>query len=235
MSDERRRKVLEQALKDKDLLALVPAVVALSFGVLPIRKLGTVLTVACFPRAHREALRLLREVLALEIVAMPVDERALQTALQKAYHGDDDRSPNFPTFAEPDFVRRPGAALALRQEKVEALGETGSRLPAGLVALAAWSYRSCLWNLDHPRVGGALPDLRAHKYELRDSALAWSRGTDGQPRGVGRVGAGRARRRPRPVAQRGQALGPPPRRPRSALRRAPGRGSLASPPAACPT
>lgn len=181
MTEERRRRVLENALKDKELLAQVPAVVALSFGVLPVKRLGTVLTVACFPRVNRDVLRLLRAVLELEIVALPVDERPLQTALQKAYHQEDDKSPNFPTFREPDFVTSPEAAQALRREKVETLGRTGASLEPGLVALASWSYRSCLWNLDHPRLGGALPDPRALRYELRDEPLAWTRDAAGSP------------------------------------------------------
>jgi hypothetical protein len=185
VSEEPSRAIIEQALRNRELLDAVPAVVALSFGVLPVKKQGSVLTVACFPHANREALRLLREVLLHEIVAFPVEERPLQTALQKAYQTDDDRSPNFPTFREPDFLGRPGAAQALRCEKVEPIGATGSSLAEGAIVLAAWSYRSCLWNLDHPGTGGALPEPRTTKYELRDQELAWAVDKSGSPFRVG--------------------------------------------------
>jgi hypothetical protein len=181
VSEERKRAILDHALRDPELLAVVPPVVALSFGVLPVRKLGSVLTVACFPQANRDALRLLRDVLSLEIVALPVEERPLQSALQKAYHGADERSPNFPTFKMPDFLTQDGAATALRREKVEDVGETGSTLAADTLVLASWTYESCLWNLDHPQMGAALPDPRVTKYELRDDELAWTLGSGGIP------------------------------------------------------
>ena len=86
MNQERRRGILEAASSDPELLREIPAVVAASFGVLPLRRQGQVLTVACFPRVNRQGLRLLREVLELEIVATPFEERLMHDALTKAYY-----------------------------------------------------------------------------------------------------------------------------------------------------
>ncbi|MBI3724577.1 hypothetical protein HY251_11575 [bacterium] len=172
--DERKREILEQATKDKELLAQVPPIVALAFGVLPIARNGSVLTVACFARANHDALRLLRDVLELEIVATPFDDRQLMSALSDAYHADEDGSVNFPTFREPTFLVKPGTAALLREQKIERTGEAGCTLPATLVALASLTYRGCLWNLDAQKGGSALPDPKRTKYELKDDDLAFT-------------------------------------------------------------
>jgi hypothetical protein len=174
VSDERKRQILDRAVEDKDLLAAVPPIIAYAFGIVPIRREGTILTIACFGHSNRDALRLLREVLGHEIVASPFDERPLHTAIAKAYPGNEGEAINFPTFESPDFLTRPGAAAALRETKVERLGKTGSELPAETVVLASITYRGRLSNLEHPRKGAALPDLRNTKYELRDEDLAWT-------------------------------------------------------------
>ena len=180
-ADEKKKAILERAIADKQLLGEVPPIVAFAFGVLPISKQGTVLTVACSEAANRDAIKLLREVLDHEIVAVPFAERTIQEFVGKAHPNDDAEPINFPTFEEPGFLARKGVAALLRASKVERVGETGSRLEPGRVVLASHTYRGLLENLEHPRKGAALPDPRRMKYELHDDDLAWTRELDGSP------------------------------------------------------
>lgn len=181
MSDaEKQRAILEEAVRDPKLLAVVPAVVAAGFGVLPLRRQGDLLTVACLPRAGRRALRALREVLGLDVVATPYDEKSLHEAIRAAYFAEDE-SVNFPTFTDPDFLDDPASAPALREEKVERPGEAALELPPGQLLLASLGYRSTLRNLDAPR-SAALPDPRRTRLELGALDAGWTRDALGAPR-----------------------------------------------------
>jgi len=174
VTDERKRALLERAIADRELLASVPPIVAFAFGVIPLKKEGTVLTLAAMPNSNADAIRVLREVLDHEIVATRFDERLLQTTIQKAYPDAEDHSINFPTFDDPDFLKKPGVARILREPKVEKIGATGCELEAGAVVLASLTYRGCLHNLEHKIPRGCLPDARRIKYELRDDDLVWT-------------------------------------------------------------
>lgn len=179
MTDERKRALLERAIGDKELLATVPPIVAFAFGVIPLEKKGTVLTVAAMRNVNKDALRVLRSVLDHEVVATFFDERLLQTSIDKAYPQDEEHAINFPTFDSPDFLARPDIAERLRAVKVETLGHTGAQLDAGSVVLTSITYRGCLENLEYPLSRGGLPDARRIKYELRDDDLAWTVEPDG--------------------------------------------------------
>lgn len=165
MSETQRKAILEAAAQDRGLVAQVPAVVAAGFGVLPLRRLGDVLTVACLPRANRRALRLLRDVLGLEIVATPFEDKLLHEAIRAAYFPADE-TVNFPTFRDAGFLDDPASAAALRQEKVERAGAPELALDDDLVALVTLSYRAGLENLDGPGAGRALPDPRLTRLDL---------------------------------------------------------------------
>jgi len=178
MTDERKRALLDKAVADKELLAHVPPIVAFAFGVLPLRRDGTVLTVASMTHASKEALRVLRDVLEAEIVATPFDERILQPAIARAYPEDDDHAINFPTFEDESFLARPDIARLLRTAKVEKVGRTGSELDAGSVVLASLTYKGRLSNVEHGRPRTSLLDTRRIKYELRDEDLVWT--TEGE-------------------------------------------------------
>lgn len=175
MSDTRRRAILEAARADPALVAELTPVVAASFGVLALRRLGDVLTVACFARANRQALRLLREVLGLEVVAAPFDDRLLHEAIRAAYFPGEEDTVNFPTFREPDFLEDPHSAAALRDEKVEQVGEVVDRLDRDLLALASATYRATLSNLDDEPLGQALPDPRRTRLDLGALEPGWQR------------------------------------------------------------
>lgn len=165
MSETQRKAILEAAAKDRGLTAQVPAVVAAGFGVLPLRRLGDVLTVACLPRANRRALRLLRDVLGLEIVATPFEDKSLHEAIRAAYFPADE-TVNFPTFPDADFLERPASAAVLREEKVERAGAVDLALQDDLVSVVTLSYRAGLENLDGPGLGQALPDPRLTRLDL---------------------------------------------------------------------
>lgn len=177
MSEEERKAHLAEALRDEKLLKAVPAVVAAGFGVLPLRRQGDLLTVACLPRAGRRALRALREVLGLDVVATPYDEKSLHEAIRAAYFAADE-SVNFPTFTDPDFLDDPASAAALREEKVERPGEAALEVPSGQVLLASLGYRSTLRNLDAPPTR-RLPDPRRTKLELGGLDPGWTRDANG--------------------------------------------------------
>lgn len=181
MSETQRKAILEAATKDRGLVAQVPAVVAAGFGILPLRRLGDVLTVACLPRANRRALRRLRDVLGLEIVATPFEDKVLHEAIRAAYFPADE-TVNFPTFADADFLDRPESAAALRQEKVERPGAAELLLADDQVALVTLSYRAGLENLDGPALGRALPDPRLTRLDLGALDVAIARAPDGRPR-----------------------------------------------------
>lgn len=171
MNETEQRAVLQAAARDPALVALVPPVVALGFGVLALRRLGDVLTVACAHEAHRPALRMLRAVLRLEIVAAPFEARALREAIRAAYAGGE--QVNFPTFQEREFLSRLENAEHLRREKVEDLGPVGSALPPDRVVLASVEYRTRLESLDHPPRGGALPEPAGTRVEVGPLELCW--------------------------------------------------------------
>lgn len=181
MSDAQRRSILEAAARDPELRRQVPPVVAAGFGVLALRRLGDVLTVACFPNANRQALRVLRDVLAVEIVATPFDERLLHEAIREAYFSGEE-SLNYPTFRDPEFLSDPASAEALGAEKVERPGPVRNELPAGSLVLGDLTFRSVLENLDGPSRGGALPEPRRTRLELGDMERAWWRAEGGQLR-----------------------------------------------------
>ncbi|MCO5166874.1 MAG: hypothetical protein M9894_10970 [Planctomycetes bacterium] len=174
MSETQRKAILDAALKDRELMELVPPVVAAGFGVLPLRRLGDVLTVACMPRASRRALRLLRDVLGLEIVAAPFEPANLRDAIEAAYFPGDG-TVNFPTFRDPEFLDDPRSAEVLRREKVERPPPAELAVPADRLALVTLCYRSTLMDLDGPRPGGALPDPRRTRLDLGPLDLAWAR------------------------------------------------------------
>jgi hypothetical protein len=173
VSDTQRKAILEAAARDKGLVALVPPVVAAGFGVLPLRRLGDILTVACLPRVNRRALRMLRDVLGTEIVATPFEERLLHEAIQSAYFPEDE-GVNFPTFLDPDFLDDPRNAQVLRQEKEEKPGTGRLDLPPHRLALATLEYRSTLSSLDGPGRSRGLPDPARTKLELGELELAWA-------------------------------------------------------------
>ena len=172
MSDTRRRSILAAALEDAELVAEIPAVVAAGFGVLPLRRLGDVLTVACLPTANRRALRLLREVLNLEVVATPFPERDLQGAIEQAYF-QGEATVNFPTFLEGDFLDDPASAPLLREEKREEVGPIDDQAPGDAVALATILYRTTLDDLDGLAMGAALPDPRRVHVEIGALDTGW--------------------------------------------------------------
>lgn len=186
MSKASRKAILEQAAATPELVAEVSPVIAAGFGVLPLRRLGDRLTVACFADANRRALRALRDLLGLEIVATPFDSRLLHGALQKAYF-EARESVNLPTFLDPDFLDDPACLEALGAEKVEQIPTGVDALPADAVAVCELSYRSRLTNRDHPTRGGALPDRDRLRLVLGETELAWL-WRDGRPAPRGPVG-----------------------------------------------
>lgn len=171
MTEAEQRAILQAAARDPALVALVPPVVALGFGVLALRRLGDVLTVACAPDAPRPALRMLRAVLRLEIVATPFDPRLLRDAVREAYA--EGEQVNFPTFQERAFLEREENAELLRREKVEDLGPVACDLAPDRVALAELAFRTRLISLDRPQPPGALPDPRATRLELGSLEQVW--------------------------------------------------------------
>lgn len=176
---ERRKAILESASRDPELLSNVPPVVSAGFGVLPLRRLGDVLTVACLPRANRDALRLLRDVLELEVVATPFEEPLLRSAIERSYFSEDELV-NFPTFRSPDFLDDPRSAPLLRREKVEEPGQASCGLADDELALASITYRTRLGNLDLPAPGGALPHPERTQVQLGGVELAWGRDAAGR-------------------------------------------------------
>jgi hypothetical protein len=180
VSQEQRRQILDAALKDSALLAAVPPVVAAGFGVVPILQTGSSLTVACMTSVNRRALEVLRQVLDLQVEAMPFEDALLHRAISQAYFPKDE-SLNFPTFSSPDFLERASSVAILRHEKVEALPEPRFALEPARIALAELGYRTRLDNLDHPSTGARLRDARRTKLELRDDPLLWTRDPSGRP------------------------------------------------------
>lgn len=173
MTESRRRSILEAASKDAELVAQVSPVVAAGFGVLPLRRLGDVLTVACLPRTNRQALRLLRDVLELEIVATPFEDGPLHEAIRAAYFPDNEESVNFPTFANENFLEATESVDLLRREKIEDPGPLCCDLAEDQLAVANLTYRSTLWNTDSPRSGGALPDPKRTRVDLGPLNVGW--------------------------------------------------------------
>ncbi len=169
---ERREAILAQAIRDPELVKCITPVVATGFGIVPLRRLGDVLTVACSPRANPAAIRLLRDVLDLEVVATPFEEHLIRDAIDTAYLQE---APlvNFPTFSNPDFLEDPGSAEILREEKFESIGDAGSELPPGRVTLATLSFWTRLTDADAPPPGQALPILERSRIRLGDLEVAW--------------------------------------------------------------
>lgn len=175
---ERREAIISQAIRDPELVGCLEPVVAAGFGVVPLRRLGDVLTVACSPRANPAAIRLLRDVLDLEVVATPFEEHLIRDAIDTAYLQE---SPlvNFPTFRSPDFLEDPASAEVLRQEKFErfeefeSAGDTGSQLASGRVTLATLSFWTRLTDADAPAPGQALPIRERSRIRLGDLEVAW--------------------------------------------------------------
>lgn len=178
MNESQQRAILSAAARDASLVALVPPVVALGFGVLALRRLGDVLTVACSPDANRRALRLLRAVLRLEIVATPFEDRLLREAVKEAY-ADGSESINFPTFQGREFLEDEANAELLRREKVEDLGPIACELPPDLLVLLNLDYRTTLTSLDRGGPCGALPDPARTRVELAGLEACWRAGPDG--------------------------------------------------------
>jgi len=169
---ERREAIIAQAIRDPELVGCLEPVVAAGFGVVPLRRLGDVLTVACSPRANPSAIRLLRSVLDLEVVATPFEEHLIRDAIDTAYLKE---APlvNFPTFRNPDFLEDPSSAEILRKEKFESIEDTGSELPPGRVTLATLSFWTRLTDADAPAPGQALPILERSRIRLGDLDVAW--------------------------------------------------------------
>jgi hypothetical protein len=178
VSETRRRSILEAASKDLELIGQLPPVVAAGFGVLALRRLGDVLTVACLPRTNKQAIRLLREVLEVEIVATPFEEGPLHEAIRSAYFADDE-SVNFPTFTGPGFLDDASTAAILRTEKVETPEAPVRDLPADQLVLATLTYRSVLTNEDAPDRGQALPDPSRTRMALGELDAGWRIEDDG--------------------------------------------------------
>lgn len=178
MNESQQRSILQAAARDKSMVALVPPVVALGFGVLALSRMGDVLTVACSPAANRQALRLLRAVLRLEVVATPFEDRLLREAVKEAY-ADGGEAVNFPTFQEREFLADEASAEVLRREKVEDLGPIVCELPADRLVLLTLDYRTRLTSLDRGAPGGALPDPARSHVELAELETCWRAGPDG--------------------------------------------------------
>lgn len=173
MSEARRRSILSAATEDAELVGQIPPVVAAGFGILPLRRLGDVLTVACGPTANRKALRLLRDVLDVEIVATAFPERELQAAIEQAYFPGEDATVNFPTFLEGDFLEDPASAPLLRREKEEELGPIDDDAPQDAVILATILYRTTVDDLDGLALGAGLPDPRRTHFEIGGLDTGW--------------------------------------------------------------
>lgn len=178
MNHERRRAILDAATRDAELIAMITPVVAAGFGVVPLRRLGDVLTVACLPRANRQALRLLRDVLGLEVVATPMEEHLVREAIESAYFSDDGPV-NFPTFRGADFLEDAMSAAVLREEKVERPSVGGCELEGDALVLATLTFRTCLKNLDLPSTGGALPARDRTQVHLGELELPYRQGPAG--------------------------------------------------------
>lgn len=172
MNEAEQRAILEAAAADPALVAEVPPVVALGFGVLALRRLGEVLTVACAAQAARPALRMLRAVLGRELVATPFEGRVLREVIRATYSPGGGQV-NFPTFQEREFLLKEANAALLRREKVEDLGPVGCDLPAERVVLANLRFRTALVNLDHPSPGPALPDPQGLQVQVQGLEQVW--------------------------------------------------------------
>lgn len=171
---ERREAIIRRAIQDAELVACLKPVVAAGFGVIPLRRLGDVLTVACSPRANRSALRVLRELLQLEVVATPFEDHLLREAIDAAYLSDE-RAVNFPTFLDPDFLEDPEAATILGREKVEQLPEVRSEQAPGRVTLATLAFRTRLIDSDAAPWGGRLPSPERSRVRLGELEIGWRR------------------------------------------------------------
>jgi hypothetical protein len=180
VNESRRRSILDAASKDPELIAQLPAVVAAGFGILALRRLGDLLTVACFPQANKQAIRLLRDVLEVEIVATPFEEGPLHEAIRAAYFSEDE-SVNFPTFEVADFLDDPASAAILRDEKIESPEPRLCELPADQLVLATLTYRSVLTNTDAPSRGQALPQPQRTRMALGEIEGTWRIEDDGLP------------------------------------------------------
>lgn len=169
---ERREAIISQAIRDPDLVGCLTPIVAAGFGIIPLRRLGDVLTVACSPRANPAAIRLLRDVIDLEVVATPFEEHLIRDAIDTAYLRD---APlvNFPTFRNPEFLEDPESAALLRVEKKEQLPVPGSELASGRVTLATLAFRTRLTDADAPTPGQALPILERSRIRLGELDVAW--------------------------------------------------------------
>ncbi|MBL4848397.1 MAG: hypothetical protein JKY65_22990 [Planctomycetes bacterium] len=175
---ERREAILSQAISDPKLVSCVSPVVAAGFGIIPLRRLGDVFTVACSPRANPAAIRLLREVLDLEVVATPFEEHLIRDAIDSAYLRESPQV-NFPTFRNSDFLDDPGSAAILGCEKSETFSAPGSALSPERVTFATLAFRTRLTDADAPTPGEALPRRDRSRIRLGELDVAWRLGSGG--------------------------------------------------------
>lgn len=155
-------KGLKRALRNPELLSMLSPLLAASFGVVPIKKQPGALLLASFPGMHVSALRVLREILAMDVSACPTRPRLMHEAIEEGYFSTSRGGVNFNTFLDQDFLEDPENISKLASEKSDTIGAAICTLPDWEVLLLDLDYRSKLVRLDFPSierpgfVGGAL-------------------------------------------------------------------------------
>lgn len=140
--------LLEQAMGDNALRERLPALVALEFGVLPIKLHDDILIVACRPDFPSRNVPALRQLTSATVHPLPFDPRVLfkyLRALARMTGGL-----NFPTFETPDFLDDPTLVERLATVKVEQGCEADCQLAANKLVVVDIEFHSNLLDLEGP-------------------------------------------------------------------------------------
>ncbi len=141
-------RILESAVRNRQVLDTVSPVAAESLGVLPIQMDEDKAVLACVRQSNPDCLKILARYLKRRVHLVPVDAEVLAPYIRRAYS---EAGPiNHHTFPTEDFVRKKENFEKLLSSKKDEPPSPGSELEPDQVLFLDLTYESLLENIDHP-------------------------------------------------------------------------------------
>jgi len=161
-----REQVLElrRSTQDRTLVESLEPVVAVAFGVVPLRLEGRSLHVAAIRPEDTVLIQTLGYLVGRKVVAHPYLENVVLNFLQRLYLRD--KALNFNTFTQPDFLEDPTNFTRLVQEKAEVAVKPLVELPPDQIVFLDVSMRSELYKLDQPSHPAELISVRSSDLDV---------------------------------------------------------------------
>jgi len=135
-------------MKDPETLGMIPSVLAVGFGIIPLEVHSDYVVVGHVPDIYHGCFKFLESYFGREIIPAPIDDKIMVAAISEGYIKGDQI--NHDTFPDSEFVLKAENETKLINEKQDQVGSVICDLDPEEVVFLETSYHSSLHNLDRP-------------------------------------------------------------------------------------